>query len=775
MKNPLPNLILFLLLAVLQGQALAESYELSASQSPVNILGDLYVAKFEVPEDPEDTNNLEFLDQSLRPSFEYQILGLGVNDAPDVRWEKVSGSEKYLHAIDSPTWMAIEFKNSSDAEVSYMLDKFGLGLVTWHTIDNSGVVKSHYDTMDKPRAGRNFNDTGSIIPIRLKPGEAIQVYFGLFVFSEPLWEFLLWEEGDFRDDRLEDMILDGLYFGLLLTLVLFCFVVYANIKEPVYLFFGLFLFSCGSTVFFGASLHNQFFFEHYFRDSFSFIFISSGLVDFFAAIFSILLLRIHQTNRLLFRAWLGMIAVNWINVIFGIYVTTGYFEGSAALFFSALTAAGLEILLYLWTLVSAWRSSPLTRYWFIVIFIHSVMFIFWSASTGNPSLIEVDPKRLIQVVTMFDALLICGVLAYMYRLERDERLFAQELSVENLRLARDIEQARANFVSTVSHDLHGPVRAISFFAESLRSETTDRGRLGVQRIEENVETVETLLDSLVRFSESDSRAQFSIETVDLSHILYTLKNEFDPLARLKTVQLLIPNSTLQLETDPVALSQVLRNLLDNALKYTSSGVVRISLEEQPDHIVIEVSDTGRGIAESQLEKVFEEFYQVSKRDSEGVGLGLSIVARLTKLMGIELHVKSTEGVGSEFSLIVPKSFPKNLLPSQTGPAAGEMLDLVVGVVGLESPGLQQALAQLRGWGLTLTSEPTDFSDVDFLVAELADRDSSLLAQYPNKPLFLFGEEKGFTPPSERAVILALDVEPMKMRAALQRLMSSESS
>jgi CheY-like chemotaxis protein len=115
---------------------------------------------------------------------------------------------------------------------------------------------------------------------------------------------------------------------------------------------------------------------------------------------------------------------------------------------------------------------------------------------------------------------------------------------------------------------------------------------------------------------------------------------------------------LFVNTDAILLERVIRNLVDNAIKYTSVGGITLGAELAGDHVLIEVIDTGAGIPPEETEQVFEEFYQLSnpERDrTRGLGLGLAIVQRLTKLLGIELRLDSKVGEGSTFFLSLPRA------------------------------------------------------------------------------------------------------------------------
>ena len=135
-----------------------------------------------------------------------------------------------------------------------------------------------------------------------------------------------------------------------------------------------------------------------------------------------------------------------------------------------------------------------------------------------------------------------------------------------------------------------------------------------------------------------------------------MRMEFTGLAEKKGLTLNTPRCTQFLFTDPTLLGQVLRNLLSNAVRYTQSGSVTLSATSHGDQVTIEVADTGCGIAKPNLERIFEEFYQVDVDPysvREGHGLGLSIVQRTAAILGHGLGVDSELGVGSSFKITVP--------------------------------------------------------------------------------------------------------------------------
>ena len=716
-----------------------------------------------------------FFMRVLRPSFERHIRE-SIAGSGDLSWVRHT-SDRFIAEAGVYSWIALELNNPNSRSVTQLLELNGTGIVIWYLVDGDGRVSRHADDLDKLRLGRELFDSMPVIPLEFLPGESQQVYVGFFNAPETSWGLTLWSIGALLEDRVSAMMLDGLYFGLVFTLLLFCVVVYFNIRQSIYLFFALYLTSNAATVLFASGIYTQFLFQEYAGYGLVLLFLATGSVDFFAAIFSILLLRIHALTPVLFKAWVLVIAGNLLNTLYGVTIgLTDRFITSEenSFFLTSVLVTVVEQLVYFWTLLAFWRTSPVARMWFLVIFSQSAVFIFWTAVSASAETQATDVKRIAQLVMLGGAVLLCAVLAYIYRLERTERIAAQELSVENLRMARDIEQARANFISTVSHDLHGPVRAIGFFTDALKGKLGSKD-VDVKRIEENVETVTELLDSLVRLSEANASNQLSIQSTQLGQLLYTLKNEFDPVARSKGLRLSIPDSDVLLSTDPVALSQVLRNLIDNGMKYTTRGFVSVDVEDYGEYVALIVTDSGRGISNEDLSKIFGEFYQVSSIDSEGVGLGLSIVARLTAMLGIMVNVSSTLGEGSRFELQVPKQFEPHVETKPITQAFTSQLNLVGFVHDEADDELTQVVGLLDELGVRLVLEQSQLEQADFLlVPGSADGLRWLNNQITDKWIIVVGNVAGYEVPHKDFVILPPDVDSVKLRSVLQRVLQSRS-
>ncbi|MBE3557128.1 MAG: PAS domain-containing protein [Firmicutes bacterium] len=223
------------------------------------------------------------------------------------------------------------------------------------------------------------------------------------------------------------------------------------------------------------------------------------------------------------------------------------------------------------------------------------------------------------------------------------------------------DQIRADFIGNVSHELHAPITSIRGFVETLLDgamadpQTARRFLAIVDR-----ERLSQLIDDFLDLSRLESGASApSLEEVDLSLLLTEQVELFQPIFERNGLQVQLSCDEAPIvETDPALVTQVLRNLLDNAVKYTpKGGMIRIGWKQEGDRLGISVQDNGPGIPSEDIPRIFERFYRVDKshsRLSGGTGLGLAIAKHAAEQLHGEVSVESTLGLGSTFTLWLPK-------------------------------------------------------------------------------------------------------------------------
>jgi signal transduction histidine kinase/CheY-like chemotaxis protein len=239
------------------------------------------------------------------------------------------------------------------------------------------------------------------------------------------------------------------------------------------------------------------------------------------------------------------------------------------------------------------------------------------------------------------------------QLER-ERELAEAARAE----AESANRAKSRFLAAASHDLRQPVHALGLFADALQRARSDgEARHIARQIEASVAALSASFDALLEVSRLDAGVlQVKREAVALGPLLGRLADEYGRVARERGLGFACRARELHVLTDAVLLERILRNLLDNAIRYTSRGRVLLAARRRAGLVRLEVWDSGIGIAPAEQAQVFEEFYQVGnpERDRrQGVGLGLSIVKRTAALLGHPLSLASRVGKGTRVALELP--------------------------------------------------------------------------------------------------------------------------
>ena len=230
--------------------------------------------------------------------------------------------------------------------------------------------------------------------------------------------------------------------------------------------------------------------------------------------------------------------------------------------------------------------------------------------------------------------------------------------------AESANRVKTEFLAVMSHELRTPLNAIGGYTEllelGLRGPVTPEQREDLGRIQRNQQHLLGLITALLNFARLDTgQLTYDYSDVPVADAVRAAVSLIQPLVDSKQLKLLVDECSIdvQMRTDAEKLQQVLLNLLSNAIKFTNAGgEITIRCARVNDMVTVAVSDTGVGIPERHLARIFEPFVQVDvglSRTVGGVGLGLSISANLARALGGNLRVESIEGRGSTFTLSLP--------------------------------------------------------------------------------------------------------------------------
>jgi signal transduction histidine kinase/CheY-like chemotaxis protein len=338
--------------------------------------------------------------------------------------------------------------------------------------------------------------------------------------------------------------------------------------------------------------------------------------------------------------------------------------------------------------------------------------------------------------------LACGVMFWTVRrqsqalmraltVKRCTEQLAAQLSLEKTaadearRIAEAANRAKTQFFSAASHDLRQPLHALGLFAETLRRKQAEapvgqpaglhdnEAAQLVHNIVESVGALEGLFDELLDLTHIDSGGvDVRPRACAMSEIYMRLRLHFEPVAFDKGLTLDFLGGHHGVWADPVLVERILRNLVSNAIRYTEDGGVIVSCRSRGGQRLLQVWDSGVGIAPEALSRIFDEFYQVSGRrrletqHRKGMGLGLAIVKRLADLMGAPIVVRSQPERGSVFALSLPAAVAE---PRRGGPAIVPELPQVtlhgrqVVVVEDDAAVLLGLRGLLESWGAQVTA------------------------------------------------------------------------
>lgn len=326
-----------------------------------------------------------------------------------------------------------------------------------------------------------------------------------------------------------------------------------------------------------------------------------------------------------------------------------------------------------------------------------------------------------------------GAIRGYARIARD--MTEQRAYEDALRQAKD-EAERANlakskFLAAASHDLRQPVQALVFFTTALSMRITEGAAASMLvEVQNSLEGLNMLLESLLDVSKLDAGVlQPQISSFPISDILGRLASEFGPEARAKGLSLRVMDSNAVASSDPALLGRVLRNLVANAVRYTTRGKVLVGVRRRAGHLRVEVWDTGVGIPPERQEEVFQEFTQLgnAERDrSQGLGLGLAIVRRLTRLLDSPLTLRSRPGWGSVFTVEVRRAAQSAVTQKEITIGDGDRRLVVI--IDDEAIVLKGLGLILESWGYEVVAAGSEDEAVALLEAR-RERPHAILADY----------------------------------------------
>lgn len=382
-----------------------------------------------------------------------------------------------------------------------------------------------------------------------------------------------------------------------------------------------------------------------------------GLLMWFAAYALSLIYRFYLTTSYFRIDSRQMSPSYWGGMLTRMGLYQGLIWGVASILFLNTESVSNQVLILCVVMAVPLATIPVTGYWV------SVFYAYIFSSSGMLAAYLLYLGDVVHVVLGVLLLIYLAVaLSIGWTVSRELREGVR-LRFENLDLVEELSQAnqsKSRFLAAASHDLRQPVHSMALFAESLTPEVqSERGKELLEHIHETLGAHNTLLNSLLDISKLDAGVvEPHITALPLRPILEQLHREMLPKAQDKGLQLQLRGCDFHVRSDASLLSNILRNLLSNAIRYTDTGWVMLACRRRNDQVLLQVWDSGYGIPDEEQEAIFIEFRQLHNHErdrSKGLGLGLAICRRLAAILQHDLSVASRPGKGSVFSLRLPRA------------------------------------------------------------------------------------------------------------------------
>ncbi|HEY0845510.1 MAG TPA: response regulator [Noviherbaspirillum sp.] len=653
---------------------------------------------------------------------------------------------------DSAVWLRLRLTNASSAPVDRLLEvPFPhLHRLEWYTPHAGGFARittgGAYPFADRPVNHRHF-----VFPIRLDGGQSSTFYLrvasgtGLDIPSK------LWEPKVFNERTMLEYMGQALYYGMLFALGVYNFLLFASLRDRVYLYYVLFLCSnLLSTIAFGG-IGYQFLWPDQPGWNMISSMIGFGLTGFTLMLFQRSLLATRETTPMLDRVMTGFMALNVVQIV-----------GFMLLPYSSMIRAGIAIdagnmvLALAVGIVCQKRGQRSARFFLLafscLVFAGVAVALRSYGVPGIPNFVSVYGM---QIGSALEMLLLSLALADRFNQIKREKELAQQQLVENLKrserileqrvaerttellrtnrelveheralekakeVAEEASRMKSAFLANMSHEIRTPMNAVIGMAYlALRTNLTGKQRDYVEKIHRAAVSLLGIINDILDFSKIEA-GKLTIETTDFSlHDVFanvsTVTGQRAAEKGLRYIFDVAEDVPVHLRGDPLRLGQVLVNLVSNAIKFTSKGEVRLHCRVAstlPDGVALhfEVKDTGIGMTPEQQSKLFQAFSQAddsTTRKYGGTGLGLAISRRLVEMMGGVISLQSEPGVGSTFSFSLSfgigalsmaalPSLPERLLGCRVlvvddNPAAREILTNIVDGFGLQVKAVSNA-------------------------------------------------------------------------------------
>lgn len=287
--------------------------------------------------------------------------------------------------------------------------------------------------------------------------------------------------------------------------------------------------------------------------------------------------------------------------------------------------------------------------------------------------------------------------------EIERRNLAEKALISAKAEAEQANASKTEFLALASHDILQPLNAAKLYMGILQStELPDNTNQVIAQLSDSLESTEALISTLLEIARLDQGAiQPKLVDCNLQDILAPIVAEFGMIAENKQIRLTTHLRPFRVHTDPIYLRRIIQNFVSNAVKYTQEGRVLLSVRPRLGTVYLQVWDTGVGIPLTEQKKIFDDFYRWENTQEPGMGLGLGLVRRMQKQLGLATKIHSVPGKGSCFSIGIPLALSDQItsipVPIFNGPQKDKLAHCYVWCIDDERNNLIAMQSLLTHW------------------------------------------------------------------------------
>ncbi len=532
--------------------------------------------------------------------------------------------------------------------------------VDLYLLQHGQVIHHEQAGQSFPPEQRPYDHAHTVFPLRFPPADKVDVFVRIKTTGARVIPVELWSPQAFNTHSALVQTLHGLYYGIMLALGLYNLFVFLTVRSKSYLLYAGYILCLGLM----QSSLNGFAGLHLWGQHLTFSYIAPTLLAYFtlslALLFSRSFLRTEQMAPLLDKAMLVWAVCTAAYAVVGYWVPADIslrlLNGVSAVWIGLIVTSGVVCLL---------KGQRTARFFLLgwSFLLMAVIIQLANLSGLLPS--NVFTNNVLMFGSAFEVILLALALADRINQMQEEK---QELQQEALQASEQSNRLKDEFLATISHELRTPMNGVEGSLQLLRDEPlSSNARDYLESARHSAHDMMVLIDSILGFSEVQSgKLKLDIQPFNLLEEIKSLDQNLKRFAQQKGLQ---AKTSFHLEShgnyrgDIQRILLIVRNLIDNAVKFTQQGSVMLTVNElrwnqeaQTSWLEFRVEDTGIGIPEEKFNAIFDAFRQADgsfSRQFGGLGIGLAISKRLAEAMDGTMRVESRAGQGSVFTLQVP--------------------------------------------------------------------------------------------------------------------------